>query len=266
MFGDEDTRKFLLLLFVLGIVLVLMGCFLQNMVLPTGQNPLMEILLGRNRELPTSGRPEYEVDPEIEYTLRVQTNMGEFFVKLFPDVAPDTVENFLGLVSIGHYEDTEIYRLIQDFIFQGGSSTTKNSDPDDDPFGNPGYVIKDEINWDALALSQDRREELESLGYESVEGLDSKRLVRYSIAMANAGIPNTGGSQFFIVVTNDHDPRLEDMQGKYTVFGRVIRGFDTIRTINNLSVVENGNNQNYPSEEVVIEEIEIWKNGEPPVV
>jgi cyclophilin family peptidyl-prolyl cis-trans isomerase len=123
----------------------------------------------------------------------MQTSDGAIGFELFDDDAPETVANFRKLAGEGFYDGLIFHRVIKDFMVQGG-------DPQGTGTGGPGYTFKDEIN--------------------------SHKIVRGALAMANAG-PDTNGSQFFIV-TADACPWLD---GKHTVFGRVTEGLDVLDAI-----------------------------------
>ncbi len=121
------------------------------------------------------------------------TTAGQIGVELLDDDAPETVKNFRKLAGEGFYDDLAFHRIIKDFMIQGGC-------PRGDGTGDPGYKFKDEIN--------------------------DHKVVRGALAMANAG-PDTNGSQFFIV-TAEECPWLD---GKHTVFGRVVDGMDTVDSL-----------------------------------
>lgn len=123
----------------------------------------------------------------------MNTSHGTISLELFDEEAPETVANFRKLAGEKFYDGIIFHRIIPDFMIQGG-------DPDGTGMGGPGYTFKDEIN--------------------------SHKVVRGMLAMANAG-PNTNGSQFFIV-TIDAAPWLD---GKHTVFGKVTDGMDTVDAI-----------------------------------
>ena len=123
----------------------------------------------------------------------LHTNRGAIEVELFDDDAPKTVANFRKLAEDGFYDGLIFHRVIKDFMIQGGC-------PQGTGTGGPGYAFEDEIN--------------------------QHKVVRGALAMANAG-PNANGSQFFIV-TADEAPWLD---GKHTVFGRVVGGMDVLRSI-----------------------------------
>jgi cyclophilin family peptidyl-prolyl cis-trans isomerase len=119
--------------------------------------------------------------------------MGDIELELFEDDAPRTVENFVTLASDGFYDGLVFHRVIPDFMIQAGC-------PNGTGTGGPGYTFEDEFN--------------------------QRRIVRGTLAMANAG-PNTNGSQFFIV-TADATPWLD---GKHTAFGQVTGGMDVVDEI-----------------------------------
>jgi peptidyl-prolyl cis-trans isomerase B (cyclophilin B) len=123
----------------------------------------------------------------------MHTNQGSIELELFDDAAPKTVANFKKLAGDGFYDGVIFHRVIRDFMIQGGC-------PQGTGTGGPGYTFEDETN--------------------------EYKVVRGALAMANAG-PNTNGSQFFIVTTASA-PWLD---GKHTVFGRVIGGMDTVDSI-----------------------------------
>src|ERR687889_1323474 len=123
----------------------------------------------------------------------LHTNHGPITLELFDDDAPKTVENFRKLAADGFYDGVIFHRVIKDFMIQGGDPTGTGT-------GGPGYTFEDEIN--------------------------QHKIVRGTLAMANAG-PNTNGSQFFLV-TADETPWLD---GKHTAFGRVVDGLDVLDKI-----------------------------------
>jgi cyclophilin family peptidyl-prolyl cis-trans isomerase len=126
-------------------------------------------------------------------TAVMKTSEGDIVLELFDEDAPKTVSNFKKLASEGFYDGLIFHRVIDDFMIQGGC-------PQGTGTGGPGYTFEDEIN--------------------------QHKVVRGALAMANAG-PDTNGSQFFIVTT-DEAPWLD---GKHTVFGEVRDGMDVVNTI-----------------------------------
>jgi cyclophilin family peptidyl-prolyl cis-trans isomerase len=126
-------------------------------------------------------------------TATMHTNHGPIEIEFFDEDAPKTVENFRKLAADGFYDGVIFHRVIPDFMIQGGC-------PEGTGRGGPGYTFDDEFN--------------------------DNKIVRGALAMANAG-PNTNGSQFFIVTT-EAAPWLD---GKHTVFGRVVEGMDAVDAI-----------------------------------
>ncbi len=130
----------------------------------------------------------------------LETNQGNITLKLFPQVAPKAVENFVGLVQKGYYDGTVFHRVIKGFMVQGGDPTASGMGGES-IWGKP---FEDEVTPDVK--------------------FDKAGL----LAMANAG-PGTNGSQFFI--TMQPTPWLNM---KHTIFGEVASGFDVVQKIENM--------------------------------
>jgi cyclophilin family peptidyl-prolyl cis-trans isomerase len=145
----------------------------------------------------------------------MSTNHGDITIELFDEDAPKTVDNFKKLAADGFYDGLIFHRIIKDFMIQGGC-------PQGTGTGGPGYEFEDEIN--------------------------QHKLVRGSLAMANAG-PNTNGSQFFIV-TLEATPWLD---GKHTVFGQVTDGMDVVDKLEGLPT----DGRDKPREDAKIEKLTI---------
>jgi peptidyl-prolyl cis-trans isomerase B (cyclophilin B) len=145
----------------------------------------------------------------------MHTNHGAIEIELHDDDAPKTVENFRKLAADGFYDGVIFHRVIPDFMIQGGDPTGTGT-------GGPGYTFEDEIN--------------------------DHKVVRGALAMANAG-PNTNGSQFFIVTTQEA-PWLD---GKHTVFGKVVSGMETVDAIESQPT----DARDKPVEDATIERIEL---------
>jgi peptidyl-prolyl cis-trans isomerase B (cyclophilin B) len=125
----------------------------------------------------------------------ITTNEGIFMIELFPDDAPNTVNNFLKLIESGFYEGIVFHRIIPGFMIQAGDPNTIGPDSDRDTWGQggPGYTINEEFN----TIQHDR-------------GI---------VSMARSSHPDSAGSQFFIVHRD-----ANQLDGKYTVFGRLVPG------------------------------------------
>jgi len=152
----------------------------------------------------------------------MKTNMGEIKLELFAKDAPETVGNFIKLSNEKFYDGTRFHRVIKGFMIQGGDPNSKDDDWSNDGIGGPGYAFKDEIN--------------------------PNKIIKGVLAMANAG-PGTNGSQFFIV-TAESAPWLD---GKHTVFGKVVEGMDSVSSIENVATDKTKND--HPVENVTVESI-----------
>jgi len=138
--------------------------------------------------------PAMQIDPTKTYRATVHTSKGDIVLDLFPQYAPNTVNNFVSLATDGFYDGTTFHRVISNFMIQGGDPTATGR-------GGPGYTFADEFHMNPLT-------------HET--GV---------LSMANAG-PNTNGSQFFI--THSPQPHLN---GRHTVFGKVTAGQDVVDAI-----------------------------------
>jgi peptidyl-prolyl cis-trans isomerase B (cyclophilin B) len=154
----------------------------------------------------------------------IKTKFGDMHVKLYPDVAPKHVGNFIKLAKSGFYDGTIFHRVIPGFMIQGGDPNTKSS-LRKDTYGQGGP--KDEKGNPILLKAE-------------FSDISHKRGI---VSMARASEPDTAGSQFFIVV--EPSPFLD---GKYTVFGEVTRGLGIADKIVNLP----RNAQDLPNERIEI--------------
>jgi cyclophilin family peptidyl-prolyl cis-trans isomerase len=169
--------------------------------------------------------------------LVLETTMGDITMELNPDAAPRTARSIRQLVKDGFYDGVIFHRVINDFMIQTGGFTS--TEPKD-----PGFDFRDEINPDALGLSQEAIQENVTAGYKYNSKLPSIKLEHGVLAMANAG-PNTNGSQFFIITQKDGTGWLE---GKHTGFGKVVQGMEVAEKIQNAPRDE----QDKPLEDIII--------------
>lgn len=195
---------------------------------------------------------------DIGLSAIMKTNLGNLKIRLFEKAAPNTVANFKRLSQNEYYSGTTFHRFIPDVLLQGGSRNTINDDPEDDNTGGPGYTIPDEINWESLGFTQEKKDMLTDEGYTSIESVDSEKMRKFVLAMANDG-PNTGGSQFFIVLSDDSE-QLSEMEGRYTVFGEIIEGKNIIDKISQMPINLDDLDSPRPSEEIEIENIQFENN------
>ena len=135
-------------------------------------------------------------NPVVTFTME---NGDVMKAELYPDVAPNTVNNFVSLVKKGFYDGLIFHRIIAGFMIQGG-------DPDGTGMGGPGYSIKGEFNYN---------------GFDN-----SLKHSRGVLSMARAQPPDSAGSQFFIMHANA--PHLD---GQYAAFGKLIEGEDVLDKI-----------------------------------
>ena len=135
----------------------------------------------------------------------IKTDFGSIKFSLLPDIAPETVRNFVTLAKSGFYNGTLFHRVIPGFMIQGGDPNTKNPDKSMWGQGGPGHNLKAEFS--------------------------SRSHLRGIVSMARATDPDSAGSQFFIV-TSDNNTEALDRQ--YTVFGEVTEGMDVAHKIENL--------------------------------
>ncbi|MSU62544.1 MAG: peptidylprolyl isomerase [Pedosphaera sp.] len=131
----------------------------------------------------------------------IKTTEGDMVVEFWPDVAPNTVDNFKKLARKGFYDGTAFHRVIKGFMVQGGDPLTKDASKESAwGTGDPGYKIKAEFN--------------------------DKSHVRGVLSMARSQDPDSAGSQFFIC---HGEPKFLDH--KYTTFGKLIQGDDVLEKI-----------------------------------
>ena len=154
-------------------------------------------------------------------------------MELNREAAPNTVDNFVKLSKQGFYDGTTFHRVVPNFVIQGGDPLSKDPNAKNIGSGGPGYTFKDEINPKALGLSDDVIQQLEDKGYTFNFLLKSIPHKVGTISMANSG-PNTNGSKFFIVTTQDQ-PNLD---GMYTAFGQVVSGMDVVQKIQQGDIIK----------------------------
>ena len=135
-------------------------------------------------------------NPIVTFTME---NGDVMKAELYPDVAPNTVNNFISLVKKGFYDGLIFHRVIAGFMIQGG-------DPEGSGMGGPGYSIKGEFN------------------YNGVE--NNLKHSRGVLSMARAQHPDSAGSQFFIMHADA--PHLD---GQYAAFGKLVEGEDVLDSI-----------------------------------
>ena len=149
--------------------------------------------------------PDRILDGPHETAVITVKDLGAIRIELLPEVAPETVAHFKKLAGRRFYDGTTFHRVIPGALIQGGDPNTKNDDPRDDGKGGAAQGIPDEFS-----------------------GLPH---LRGTVSMAHLGHPNTAGSQFFIVHAD-----APGLDGKYTIFGRVVEGLAVVDAITELEI------------------------------
>lgn len=157
--------------------------------------------------------------------VRLNTNLGPLNLELFCDQVPKTCENFLKHCVNGYYNSTKFHRSIRNFMVQGGDPTTKSGEST----GRGGTSI-----WNSK-FEDEFRPGLSHAG-------------RGILSMANSG-PNTNGSQFFITFRS-----CKHLDGKHTIFGKLVGGLDTLATIEQIEV----DNKDSPIEDIILQSVQIF--------
>ena len=158
--------------------------------------------------------------------ITIETNEGVIKAELYPEIAPNTVNNFVSRAGKGFYNGTIFHRVIPGFMIQGG-------DPQGTGMGGPGYSIKGEFSGNGFP--------------------NNLKHTRGVLSMARAMNPNSAGSQFFIMV--EDAPHLD---GQYAAFGKVISGMEEADRIVNVS----RDYSDRPYEEQTIKSITVETFGE----
>ena len=149
-----------------------------------------------------------EIDKMKHTAVLINTDEGSFMIELFPEDAPNTVNNFLKLIESGYYDGVIFHRIIPNFMIQTGDPNTIGPDSNRGLWGQggPGYTINEEFN----TIQHDR-------------GI---------VSMARSQHENSAGSQFFIMHKDNNQ-----LDGKYTVFGRLVPGTHSLAALDNIASI-----------------------------
>lgn len=209
-------KRFLKLILSVACIfpMVLMGCGNSSVSTKTDNTTTNQV----------SERSDEETKNLPIATIEVE-NFGTIEAELYPEIAPNTVNNFISLANKGFYDNLTFHRVIKGFMIQGG-------DPDGNGTGGPGYAIEGEFTSNGFANS-----------LKHTEGV---------LSMARTNDPNSAGSQFFIMTG-----AAPNLDGEYAAFGKVISGMDIVHEIEN---VKTGSGDK-PKEDVVIKSIRVDTKG-----
>lgn len=157
----------------------------------------------------------------------VETSRGSFTIELLPDVAPQTVENFIRLAKAGFWYNTTFHRVIPGTLIQGGDPNSKDNNPYNDGQGNSGTFLPAEFS---------------KLPFE-----------KGTVAMARQeSDTNSASCQFFVSLQ-----RNPQWDGKYTVFGKVIDGIDLVDELSRSPLSKDKALRNYPAGKIQIKRVRI---------
>lgn len=198
-FGRDGVRRAAVLA---SAAIIFTGCGATPGAMMSAQAPLgtptatscwtdeQRVTEGEDMPTQNSAPPAMRIDPAKTYTGTIETNKGPIEIELYPEDAPQTVNNFVCLAEDGYFDATPFHRIVKGFVIQGGDPTGTGT-------GGPGYRFNDE------PVKKD---------YE-----------RGILAMANAG-PNTNGSQFFLI----SGPSGVRLPPQYNHFGKITEGLDIL--------------------------------------
>ena len=187
--------KVALLVCVALILLTVIGC---GTTTKNNSNPTNTTTNSNTPEQANGGTQSNAKNPIVTITM---ASGEEIKLELYPNVAPNTVKNFISLVQKGFYNGTTFHRVIPQFMIQGG-------DPQGNGSGGPGYSIKGEFTKNGFN---------NTLKHE-----------RGVISMARTNAPDSAGSQFFIMVA-----AATSLDNNYAAFGKVLSGMETVDKIVN---------------------------------
>lgn len=180
---------------ILLVTLITLSIFITG----CGKEEIKEDLLGIDYKIEENETKLEKYDTKNPLVAMYIQNYGSIVMELYPEIAPNTVNNFISLVRDGFYDDNTIHRHEPNFVLQGGDPTGTGT-------GGPGYTIKGEFT------NNDFKNKL-----KHEKGI---------ISMARSQDPDSAGSQFFIVLGN-----ASHLDGEYAAFGKVIDGWNNIENI-----------------------------------
>ena len=212
----KNINKYLklILITVLMSSLILVGC--GNTKISTKEQADAATVKSESSDANSS-----EVNKYLPLATITVEGYGVIVAELYPEIAPNTVNNFIDLANKGFYNNLKFHRIIKDFMIQGG-------DPKGDGTGGPGYSIEGEFTSNGFA--------------------NSLKHTKGVLSMARSQDPNSAGSQFFIMTKE-----ASHLDGDYAAFGKVISGLDVVEKIENVKTVS----KDAPKEDVIIKSITV---------
>ena len=217
----KNMKKYLKLILVMLIMtsLVLVGCGTPNATTNKTEDK------DTTSSSESSDTNSSEANKYLPLATITVEGYGVIEAELYPEIAPNTVNNFIYLSNKGFYNNLKFHRIIKDFMIQG-------VDPKGDGTGGPGYSIEGEFTSNGFA--------------------NSLKHTKGVLSMARAQDPNSAGSQFFIMTKE-----ASQLDGNYAAFGKVISGLDVLEKIENVKTDSNDK----PKEDVVIKSISVDTKG-----
>ncbi|WP_459479197.1 peptidylprolyl isomerase [Clostridium saccharoperbutylacetonicum] len=214
------TKRYLSLFFItiLTSLFMLMGCGNNVSIAKEKSNT-------ESKASETSEKSSIEENKNLPIATITVNGYGVIKAELYPEIAPNTVNNFIDLANKNFYNNLKFHRIIKNFMIQGG-------DPKGDGTGGPGYSIEGEFTSNGFA--------------------NSLKHTKGVLSMARTSDPNSAGSQFFIMSGD-----AANLDGEYAAFGKVVSGLDVVDKIQNVST----NSADAPKEDVVITSITVDTRG-----
>lgn len=191
-------KKLIIVLTMLTTILLISGC--------SKEKDINEELLNINYKTKSNEAELTKYETENPVIAMYIKNYGSIVIELYPEVAPNTVNNFISLVKTGFYDNNTFHRLVPGFVLQGGDPTGTGT-------GGPNYRIKGEFKSNNIE-----------------NNLKHKKWV---VSMARSNSYDSAGSQFFIMLGD-----YESLDGDYAAFGKIIDGKETIKKIENNENIE----------------------------
>lgn len=179
-------------------LIILVVIVIISFTIKPKEKEITENLLNINYEI-EGNEAALDYDTENPVVALYVENYGSIVMELYPEFAPNTINNFISLVKSGFYDNNSFHRLVKGFVLQGG-------DPAGDGTGGPDYSIKGEFS---------------SNGFEN--DLSHEKGV---VSMARSTDVDSAGSQFFICLED-----AKELDGQYAAFGKIIDGWDNIDAI-----------------------------------